>query len=59
MVMSRGNLSSANQYFASKIWTRHSKYKAMRAGPHSTPNLSPSEGLLAGYNAMRFWPRPH
>ena len=46
---SRGNLISANQYFASKIWTRHSKYKAMRAGPHSTPNPSPSEGLLAGY----------
>ena len=36
MVTSPGNLISANQYFASKIWTRHSKFKAMRAGSHST-----------------------
>ena len=30
-------LISANQYFASKIWTRHSKFNAMRAGFPSTP----------------------
>ena len=30
-------LISANQYFASKIWTRHSKFNAVRAGSPSTP----------------------
>ena len=40
MVTSPSNLISANQYFASNIWTRHSKYKAMRAGPYSTPTQS-------------------
>ena len=41
MVTSPSNLILDNQYFASIMSMRHSQFKAMRAGLHSTPTPVP------------------